>query len=675
MLKEEPSNKQMTKKDHFQISSAIDYPSGPPHLGHTYEKIICDILARWKRLKGNKVHFSTGLDCHGSKIERYANEAGKSPSKFVKELEPLFLKLCKEYNISYDDFIKTTEKRHEKVVIDFIKDLHNKGEIYEGVYSGYYCSDCETYYSKEDLINGKDCPTHGRLAQWIEEKSYFFKMGKYQKKLLEHIKKNPEFIQPKEIRNEIINRLNEPLRDLSLTREKVKWGIPFPLDKNKIVAIWSEALLNYLTTIDYPNNKYKDFWPALHVIGRDLTWHHVVIWGSMLMSAGVELPKIFVHGFIRSSTGEKMSKSLGNIIDPLELIKYYSADTIRYYLLRGIPLGQDGDFSENLLVERINNELANELGNLVSRVLSLAEKKLKGKISKDIIDENFANKFDVDKIANLIDNFELHTAVNEIMRFVKECNRYINEEELWDVEGKELEYHLYSLLEAIRIISILFSPFIPETSEKINAQLGVKSGNFGDCDFGIVENYKVKRKDILFKKIEVPEPPEYKEKKDNELEFEDFDFRVGEIKGVKDHPNADKLYIEEIDLGKDTSDKIQVVSGIKDYYKKEELIGKKVIILRNLKPAMIRGIESQGMLLAAVKEKKLSLLTANKSRNGGRVFLDLREKAKKEVSINDFEKLILTTKNKRILYEDKVLRTEEEEIKLDKNIGDGARIE
>src|SRR3989338_5832283 len=212
----------MTKKNYFQISSAIDYPSGPPHLGHTYEKIICDVLARWNRLKGNKVHFSTGLDCHGSKIERYANEAGKSPSKFVKELEPLFLKLCKEYNISYDDFIKTTEKRHEKVVIDFIKDLHNKGEIYEGVYSGYYCSDCETYYSK----------------------------------------------------NELINRLNEPLRDLSLTREKVKWGIPFPLDKNKIVAIWSEALLNYLTTIDYPNNKYKDFWPALHVIGRDITWHH-----------------------------------------------------------------------------------------------------------------------------------------------------------------------------------------------------------------------------------------------------------------------------------------------------------------------------------------------------------------------------------------------------------------
>ena len=367
-----------------------------------------------------------------------------------------------------------------------------------------------------------------------------------------------------------------------------------------------------------------------------------------------------------------MSKSLGNIIDPLELIKYYSADMIRYYLLRDIPLGQDGDFSEEALVERLNNELANELGNLVSRVLSLSERNLKD-IKKYTQDKKL--KFDINKFSKLMDNLELNKALAEVMSFVKKCNAYINENKLWDLKKDQLEIKLYNLLESIRMISILLNPFMPETSEKINQQLNVKNGSLKDSKFGLIKNYKVKKGEILFKKIDVVKPETGEIKLKHEISFEDFDFRVGEIKGVKDHPNADKLYIEEIDLGKNTADNIQIISGLKNYYKKEELIGKKVIILRNLKPAMIRGIESQGMLLAAVKGRELSLLTAKKSENGQRVFIDLREKAKKEINIEDFFKLQMTVKDKKIIYNNKVLRTESEELKVDRNIGDGAKVE
>ncbi len=659
----------MVNKNYFQISTAIDYPSSLPHVGHLYEKVASDVLARWHRLKGNKVHFSTGLDCHGSKIEKYAKGSGKSPDKFVKEMESFFIKLCDEYKISYDDFIKTTEQRHKKVVVKFIKDLYKKGYIYKGIYSGYYCSDCETYFSKEELLNGKNCPTHNRLTELLEEESYFFKMSKFQKKLIIYIKKTPDFIQPVQRKNEILNRLKEPVRDLSLTREKVRWGIPFPLDERLITAIWSEALLNYLTTVDYPNKKYKEFWPALHIIGLDISWHHTVIWGSMLLANGIKLPRIFVHGFIRSATGEKMSKSLGNVVDPLELIKSYPSDAIRYYLLRSIPFGQDGDFSEEALVSRLNNELANDLGNLVSRTLSLAEKNF-----KSIKKQKIELKIELKNIEKLMDNFELDKALAEIFKFIQNCNQYVNKNKVWELKEKEQEIKIYNLLEALRVISILINPFMPETSEKINKQLNIKLGNLKDCKFGLIKEYKTKKGEILFKKIEQIEPPKSSVKLKDEIMLEDFDFRVAEIKGVKDHPNADKLYILLLDLGKETADDVQIVSGIRGHYKKEDLIGKKIILLKNLKEAMIRGIESQGMLLAVSDGKKLSLLTAPRSRNGERVFINLREKAKDVVEIKDFEKLKLLSKNKKIIYNDKYLRTEKEEIELDKKMKDGLMV-
>ncbi len=597
-------------KNTFFTSTAIDYPSGKPHAGHLYEKICTDVIARWERLKGKKVHFSTGLDCHGSKIERYAKEAGKSPKKFVEDMEKFFLKLCKDYNISYDDFIRTTEERHKKTVVKIVKDLHKKGDIYEGKYSGYYCSDCETYFSREDLVNGLDCPTHNKKTEFLEEDTYFFKMSKYQKRLIDYIKKNPNYIRPKKRRNEILSRLKEPLKDLSLTREKISWGIPFPGDDRFILAIWVDALINYLSTVNYPNKKYKEYWPALHNIGLDITWHHTVIWGSILLASGIKLPEVYVHGFIRSASGEKMSKSFGNVIDPLELNDKYPVDAIRYYLIREIPFGDDGDFSENRLVERLNNELANDLGNLLSRTLSMVERYFKGKIPKGKTSKDLQKKLDVKKVNSYMDKLELHHALDEIWKFVNECNKFVNKSKPWESDKKE--EILYSLLDSLRVISILVYPFMPNTSEKINKQLGIKLGDLKDCKFGLLKSGKVGKKEILFKKIE-----DVGGSKKMEVSFEEFgklDLRVGKILEAKNHPNADKLVVMKVDTG---AEKRTVVAGIKSDYKAKDLVGKEITVVCNLKPAVLRGVKSEGMLLAAVDGDKVTLVCPEKKVKAG----------------------------------------------------------
>ncbi|MBN2067330.1 MAG: methionine--tRNA ligase [Candidatus Diapherotrites archaeon] len=509
----------------FYITTAIDYPSGKPHLGHAYEKITADCIARWHRLLGEDVFFLTGTDEHGSKIAKKANEAGKNPKKYVDEMAVFFKELCKKLNTSHNRFIRTTDADHVKVAQGIFKKIHDKGEIYLGKYSGWYCPECETFYTEKDLKDG-NCPTHGRKAEWISEESYFFKMGTYTQKFLDCLEKNPVAILPLGRKKEIINRVKaDGLNDLSVSRVNVPWGIPVPIDEKHTQYVWMDALINYVSGVGaFPpesKDKLKRFWPAdIHLIGKDILWHHSAIWFSILMAAGIPLPKtVFVHGFINTESGDKMSKSKGTVIDPIGLVGKYGADPLRYFLLREIPFGQDGTFSESALKERLNNELANELGNLVNRTVVMAEKYCKGKIPKGKANPALQKKLGLEKIKGLMERLELHHALGEIFSFISSCNQFINEKEPWSLfqkkarekrEGpaykhleKELDNVLYSLADSIRVISILLQPFIPETSEKINRQLGVKPGLLKDCEFGLLkEGAKVKKGEVLFKKVE-----------------------------------------------------------------------------------------------------------------------------------------------------------------------------
>lgn len=486
----------------FFITTAIDYPSSKPHLGHAYEKICADTLARWHRLIGDKVHFSTGLDEHGKKIERIAKKNNKQPKEFVDEMSVPFLKLCSVLGISFDDFIRTTEPRHEKAVLEIFRRISANGDIYKGFYEGSYCVDCETYYSSDELA-GSNCPVHEKPVEVLKEESYFFKMGAYQKKLIGFIEKNPDYLLPKEKRNEILERLKAPLHDLSISRASFDWGIRMPNDKSHIFFVWVDALTNYLTTIGFPQKKFEEFWPSdMHLVGKDIVWHHTVIWWSLLLSAGLPLPKVFSHGFINLASG-KMSKSKGNVVDPIALSEKYGSDTVRYFLLREVPFGQDGFFDEQKLVERHNFELANELGNLLNRVLVLVEKNCGGKIPKATADKALAQKLDLASFESNMEKLQLHFALAHVMAFVKDCNRYANEKEPWKTTGAAQEKVLYSLADSLRVAGILLSPFLPQASEKILCSLGVKSAAFKDCKFNLLPaGTKIEHGEVLFKKVQ-----------------------------------------------------------------------------------------------------------------------------------------------------------------------------
>lgn len=457
----------MNKKVFF-ISTAIDYPSEKPHLGHCLEKIQADVIARYKRLQGFDVHFSMGLDEHGLKIQRYAQKANKKPQEFVDEMSKYFEDLWKILNISNDDFIRTTEKRHIKVVQEIIKKIYKKDDIYKGKYKGLYCVDCESYYLPKDLEDGK-CPVHHKPAEVVEEETYFFRMSKYQKKLLHHIGKNKDFIVPESKRNEILSRLKKPLQDLSISRKTVEWGIPLPIDEKFSLFVWIDALINYFTTIDYPGKKFKKFWPAgVHIIGKDIIWHHSVIWGSLLLSLGLPLPKtIFVHGFI-TFAGQKMSKSLGNIVDPFELVKKYGSETIRYFLLREISPFEDGDFSETRLKERYNSDLARGLGNLVSRVLALGEQYGKP-ISLNYPITQLPITQSLDDYKKYMEEFRFNDALATIWGLISYCDKYISDAKPWEKINDEKEFQkiLGELIYILANISLMLSPVMPQTSEKI----------------------------------------------------------------------------------------------------------------------------------------------------------------------------------------------------------------
>ncbi|MBW3019465.1 methionine--tRNA ligase [Candidatus Woesearchaeota archaeon] len=644
----------------YYITTAIDYPNALPHIGHAYEKVLADALARWNRLAGKDVFFLTGVDEHGQKIEKAAEASGKKPKAFVNEMVKHFIKMNDVLEVSYDRFIRTTEEEHEKIALAIFDKVKSKGLIYKGEYEGLYCVGCEAFYTEKDLVDGK-CPFHNKEPDKIKTESYFFKLSEFQDRLIKHIKDNPEFIQPETRRNEILSRLKEPLRDLSISRTNFKWGISVPGDPKHVLYVWFDALLNYLSGIDYPGAKFKKFWPAdCQQIGKDIIWFHTVIWPAILMAAEIPLPKqIFVHGFL-TVNGMKMSKSLGNVLDPVGLAKDYGADKVRYYLLREVNPKEDGDISIPKLIERTNADLADALGNLLQRTVVMTHKYFDGKIPECSADTDLiAEMPKIEELSELMANCLVNRCAERIWEFIAACNRYINETEPWKVKDKKkLGTIIYTLIESLRNIAILVSAFIPESAEQISKQIGQKLGRLQDVEFRKNTKGKIPEAKILFQKSEMP----------TEDPFSSLNLKVAEVKKVKDHPEAEKLYILEVDVG----EKRQLVAGLKPYMKPEELLGKKIVMVTNLKPAKLRGIESNGMLLAADKGDKVRVLEVLKGKPGEQVFVEGIKPKSSQIKYDDFAKIKMTVKDKKAVYGNKPLRTEKENVVVD--IGDGAKI-
>lgn len=650
----------------FYLTRAIDYPNGKPHVGHAYEFIVADAIARWHRLAGEDVHFLCGTDEHGQKIERTAKAVNKTPKQFVDEQIPHFLYLAKLLHISQDDFIRTTEERHVKAVQDLFDLLQAKGDIELGTYQGLYCTGCEAFYTEKDLVNN-ECPVHKRVVETVKEESYFFKLSKYQQKILDHIYKHPDFILPKRKRDEIVNHIREGLHDISVSRTSVRWGVPVKSNPKHTIYVWIDALPNYITALGWPDGKlFKKFWPAdVHIVGKDIARFHTVIWPALLLAAGIELPRsVHAHGFINLG-GEKLSKTTGVKVDPVELVDKYGADALRYYFLREVPAGEDGDFTEEALVERANADLADGIGNLLNRVSTLVHKHFGGNIPKpttfQAVDNDLIKQSDIVKdVDNLMREYEWHKAVEKVWEFVRYCNKYLSFTTPWKVDDKErLATILYSLVESIRILAILSSSFIPSTAEKVATQLGQKITSLKDATFSKTTKGGLKETKPVFLKLELVKVNP----------FAKLNLKVAEIKDVQPHPNADKLYVLQIHLGNEHR---QLVAGIKAYYKPEELIGKKIIVVSNLKPANLRGVDSQGMLLAAEKKGVVKLLDPGNAALGDQVTIDKVIPNQEQITIDDFAEITLTTKNKKVVFGEQVLKTKQGDITVD--LDDGAKI-
>lgn len=595
-------------KKTFYVTTAIDYPNAEPHIGHAYQKVVADILARWHRLNNFDVFFLTGTDEHGKKIQETAEKAGKKPKEFVDSMASKFKDAWASLNIEPNRFIRTTDPDHEKLVQEVIKKCHKNGDIYKGEYEGLYCTGCEAYYTEKDLIDGC-CPIHKRPVEKIKEESYFFALSKYEKFLLDYYKKNPSFVLPDSRRHEMTNRIKEGLKDISISRTSFTWGIPFPLDKKHIVYVWFDALFNYMSGA----GKKSEYWPAdIHLLGKDNGWFHAVYWPAFLKSAGYPLPKtVFIHGFL-TVNGDKISKSLGNVISPRYLAEKYGADTIRYFVARNFVLGEDGDFSEQGVVERHNNELANKVGNLVSRVSALAEQHGMAKSTKSSLP---AIKKLEEEVADCFSKMQIDKALNAIFAYTDQVNEFLQSSKPWETKDKKV---IYEAANAVKNIAILLSPFMPQTCEQIAKVFKFKI-DIKQLGKPLAIS-KVKKAPVLFTKIEYKPAVKADEKPNKpqaiegimtvgQIKYDDFaklDLRVGTILEAKDIEGADKLYNLTVDLG---SEKRTILAGIKAYYKKDELIGKQVIAIVNLEPRKMKGLESQGMLLAAgSKEENICVL-------------------------------------------------------------------
>jgi len=569
----------------YYITTAIDYPNAAPHIGHAYEKVITDSYARFHRLMGDTVYFQTGVDEHGQKIQEAAVKQGKSPQEYVDGMAVQYQDFSKLLNISYDYFVRTTNPEHKKICQQIFEKVKKKGDIYLGTYKGHYCVPCESFWTDLQLVEG-NCPSCKRPTKIVEEPSYFFKMGKYAQVVLDHIEKDG-YVLPKSRAQEFISRIKEGVNDLSVSRSSFDWGIPIPGDEQHIMYVWFDALLNYYTGSQF-NNK-KEFWPAnCHVIGKDIAWFHTMIWLGILAAADIPLPKhLLIHGFINDKNGEKMSKSKGNAINYKEIVDKYSVDGFRYYVLK-FPLDTDPKFSEKELVEKYNHELGNDYGNVLLRISKLAHTYYDGKLERSCANP-FAVEDKIEKIKEHMIAYEQNRALDVAMTLVYDANRYLNEKEPWK-NGDDREDVLYACTEVIRIASILLRSFIPGSADKALDFIGVVKGPASQSLEWGVGKFHFKQDEVLFPRIDFVEQQEFP-----------LDLRVAKVLSVQDHPEADKLYVLSIDLG---DEKRQLVAGMKAYYTKEELLGKNIIVVANMKSAKLRGIESQGMMLAAEMKEK-----------------------------------------------------------------------
>lgn len=631
----------MEKKGPYYLTTAIAYTSGRPHIGNTYEIILSDAIARYKRAEGYDVYFQTGTDEHGIKIEQKAKEAGISPQEFVNQVAGQIKSNWDLMNVSYDYFVRTTNKDHEKIVQKVFKKLYEQGDIYKGEYEGWYCTPCESFWTESQLVDGC-CPDCGRKVEKAKEEAYFFNMQKYAPRLIKYIEEHPDFIQPESRRNEMLNNFLRPgLQDLCVSRTSFTWGIPVDFDPKHVIYVWIDALFNYITTLGYDPylkeqpEKFKKFWPGTHIIGKDILRFHTIYWPIFLMALDLPLPKkVFGHPWLLIGD-DKMSKSKGNVIYAEDLVDAFGVDAVRYYCLHEMPFAQDGTITWPLIIERINSDLANILGNLVSRSIAMSNKYFDGQITNPGVSEPVDQELidlaesTLAKVTEKMDDFHVGDALDEIFTLLRRTNKYIDQTEPWvlakDPEKKDrLATVLYNLLESIRFSGVLLSSFLPETSEKILDALQTQQRDFDSlAKFGQLEtdHAVIKKMQPLFARIDEKKffaqkakPKKAEEPKIDVDDFAKVELKVGTIVSCEKHPKADRLLVEQIDLGDETR---QIVSGIAKYYQPEDLVGKQVVVVTNLKPVKLRGVESNGMILCAADKKHLSIVSVDQPMPNG----------------------------------------------------------